>query len=289
MNHPLSIEPFLFETSQSTFPYCQMCFSGGSSQGICFVGGLFALDHHFPEWQSQIHSYIGSSFGGLLATILCLDWKPREIMEWLIRTPFDSLISLHEWTTIDFFGMDNGTKLMTFLSDRFRDKGWSPQLTFEDLYMTTGRTLRMTGTSVTTGKTLWFDHIQTPHLCILDAVRMTISVPFLFSAVPYNDDWIVDGALTNFYPIDGVDDLLTLGFCLDVSYRTSTLPFTSFDTYLFAILETMLHRYQPSQFPPNTKTVWFSNLPPVHIAQFDISIQQKKELLEHGYKCIDDD
>ena len=50
------------------------------------------------------------------------------------------------------------------------------------LYVRTGKRLRLTGTCVSTGRLEWFDHVATPHMAVCVAVRASSAIPFLFQA-----------------------------------------------------------------------------------------------------------
>ena len=68
-------------------------------------------------------------------------------------------------------------------------------ITFIELYNITKKNLSMIGTNYTKGTEVCFNHINYPTLSVIKAIRISISVPLLFTPVLYNNDYYVDGAI----------------------------------------------------------------------------------------------
>jgi len=97
------------------------------------------------------------------------------------------------------------------------------QLTFKFFFDSTGVDVRFTGTNVTTGKPEYFSYFHTPDIPIIDAVSISMSIPFYFKPFEIEDNakvdilkdknynkryhgfW-VDGGMLNNYPIHAFDN-----------------------------------------------------------------------------------
>ena len=72
----------------------------------------------------------------------------------------------------------------------------------------TKKKLILTGTCLNTGKAVYFSYEKYPNMRVLDALRITISVPILFDPVKFNDRYYVDGGCIDNYPISLFNDEL---------------------------------------------------------------------------------
>ncbi|KAJ1449042.1 acyl transferase/acyl hydrolase/lysophospholipase [Pelagophyceae sp. CCMP2097] len=75
-------------------------------------------------------------------------------------------------------------------------------VTFAQLRSHTGRELRVTATSVTRQRTVYFDADSTPDLRVALAVRASSAVPFLFAPVAIGGELFVDGGALKNMPLD---------------------------------------------------------------------------------------
>ena len=115
---------------------------------------------------------------------------------------------------IDEFGINNGSRLLvaiqTFLYEKFKMK----DLTFEELYRKTGNDLGVVVTNYTTMKEEFFSYYNTPKFSIILSLRMSFSVPFIFTPVKYNKNIYIDGGVLNHFPMNYCDNKTTLGLLL---------------------------------------------------------------------------
>ena len=87
-------------------------------------------------------------------------------------------------------------------------------MTMSEMFAATGTELTLTGSDITAGKLLIFNHRTTPDLPLVWAVRMSMSVPLLWQEVIWKEEWglyrgksltdhaIVDGGLLSNFPIE---------------------------------------------------------------------------------------
>jgi NTE family protein len=82
------------------------------------------------------------------------------------------------------------------------------------LYEITNKRLIITGTCLDLNQIEYFDYIRTPDMPVVIALRISISIPILFTPYNYNNHVYVDGGLLDNYPMDQFKDELddTLGF-----------------------------------------------------------------------------
>ena len=81
-------------------------------------------------------------------------------------------------------------------------KNCSVKITFKELFNKYNKKITITGVCLNDCKLHYFNNELTPDMKILDALRITMSIPILFKPVKYKNQIFVDGALGNNYPID---------------------------------------------------------------------------------------
>jgi hypothetical protein len=90
-------------------------------------------------------------------------------------------------------------------------------ITFKELYLNYNKKFTVIGTNLSKGIEAAFNYINTPNMSIITAVRISISIPIIFTPVLYNDEYYVDGALTNIFPINYCDQKTTISINLPYS------------------------------------------------------------------------
>jgi predicted acylesterase/phospholipase RssA len=76
----------------------------------------------------------------------------------------------------------------------------------------------------------YFNYILTPHVKVLDAVRASSNLPFLFPSYSINNKNYFDGGICNNCPVDLVDELFTIAF--DISHcETSSSSIKLYDFF----------------------------------------------------------
>ena len=65
----------------------------------------------------------------------------------------------------------------------------------------TNKTLKIVVSNLSTGSIEILDHCNTPDVLVVDAVAMSMNVPFLFQPFSYGGQWYTDGGLYNNFPV----------------------------------------------------------------------------------------
>ena len=183
--------------------------SGGSMKGYTFLGALLYLEE--KEILKYIDFFSGTSIGACLCLCLNLNFTIKELID--IFTNIN--IEKHRNITIDnvmnfldTYGFDDGEKILNIfkiLIDKKLKKLTSTNinhkiLTFKKLYELTNKKLLIVGCCLNSMETVFFSNEHTPYMLVIDALRITFSIPFVFKPVLINNEYYVDGGLTNNYP-----------------------------------------------------------------------------------------
>lgn len=246
-----------------------ICLSGGGVTGLAHVGVLQYLEEN--DALRTVNTYVGTSIGAVVATLHVIGCTSNEILKTLTQIDAKTALNFASCARFfDCFGVDSGEYFMAHLIDQFMKKAVLPTVTFKDILTLFGKRLIMTGTNLETHLPVYFGPETHSDMRILDAVRISVSVPFILSPVRYKGDLYVDGGLTDNFPFqycveDSGGDCLAACICSmpprpnnnieDVIYnvlaaslnskrqklapdrRIIYIPTTTFDSFSFAASE----------------------------------------------------
>ncbi len=154
--------------------------SGGGSLGAAHIGALRVLEQEF-----EFDFLAGVSAGAIVAAAYACGKRSAEISEFLQKQKFFSLALDHSKNA---FGYIKGKKVEEVLSELFGGTS------FEDL---PGIDLFIGATDFQNG-----NRVVLSSGSITQAVRASISVPVLFEPFFVKGKWLVDGGLTQNFPLD---------------------------------------------------------------------------------------
>lgn len=180
--------------------------AGGGVKLIVAIGALRVLEQ--KNLMKGINKLAGSSAGALICVLLNIGMSADDIEktvfsqgssivhEFFIKIPYHLLFN---------YGLYTANKMVKYIQTLFTEKGFDPNITFLQLYEKTNKTLVLTGTSLNTMDTFYFNHHTMPNMKVIDALRISISIPIYFTSVEYkiNDitHTMVDGGTLNNFPI----------------------------------------------------------------------------------------
>lgn len=203
-----------------------MSFAGGGTYGYMYIGLYRALRTHLPmvnskslsEMLDQVKGFSGVSIGALFALAFCLNMsddtyesvfaKYENVSTLMPQTDFAQM--LHN------YGLDSGDTLRRVIRDLLRSAGISEYITFADMKRLIKRDFVCIASNLQTQNPVRFSAATTPKMIIADAVYMSMCVPFLFTPMTYNGDYMVDGCMTCQMPRVFNDDT-TLFMSFDLS------------------------------------------------------------------------
>jgi NTE family protein len=183
--------------------------SGGSTNTIAAIGSLlFLQDNHMID---NVVNVVGTSAGSILGFMLVLGYSPSEIADIMKKEfigearhhlDYDELLN---FTVLDTFGLDSGSRIMQFLSRQVQKKLQKTKITFLELAKISGKNMVVCVANLSKQRSEYLCVDNAPDLDVITAVRMSIAIPVLFTPVRYNGDLYVDGALYESLPVGYMD------------------------------------------------------------------------------------
>lgn len=169
--------------------------SGGSFKGFAYIGVLKALKK--LNLLNDLNIFIGTSVGSIFSLLLSLNSCIEEIEEFINKINFNQLMNFNIKNLYCNYGLNDCSTIINLLISFLNKKNFNQNLTFKELYERTNNILIINSSNITKKINEVFDYLLTPDMEILKVVRMSISVPFIFSPVKFNNCLYVDGGIIN--------------------------------------------------------------------------------------------
>ena len=188
-------EPIKLDKSTQQPDFKTLIIGGGGILGFAYLGAL----HRFMEHGhlKNVDTYIGSSVGSLVAFLLICGYVPSTIHEIVSKVDFSDILDISVNDLMDFvdtFGVKDSGKVATIIEVFARRKNICPEITFAQLYKKTGKTFHVAVTCLSTRSVETFSHHNMPGMKVMDALKISIAIPFVFKPVILNGYYYIDGA-----------------------------------------------------------------------------------------------
>jgi predicted patatin/cPLA2 family phospholipase len=189
-----------------------ICMSGGGIKGFSFVGALDYLESNSYIDTTKIKNWVGTSAGAILCFLFTLGYTIQEIIDFILNFNFSKVQSEPSIDNLLVgFGIDDGSKLKFIIIEFLKEKYDLEDITFIELFNLTNKKFTIIGTNFSKGTEVVFNYETTPNMSVIMAVRISSSVPVIFTPVLYESDYWIDGAFVNNFPIKYCNPNTTLG------------------------------------------------------------------------------
>lgn len=194
-----------------------LCFSGGGINCFSFLGALNYILSHDIININNIHTYIGTSGGAILAYLLSLNYTTNELITFFINNDINFIKNINISNLFYNYGLDNGEQILLIIKYFLKKKFNKDDITFIELYDLTHNKLIINGTKINNNKIeeILFDKDNSPNMSILLALRISISVPIIYSPIYYETNYYIDGGISNHFLYNYCNHDTTLGFCIN--------------------------------------------------------------------------
>lgn len=181
-----------------------LIFSGGGSKGVCYIGVMRCFEEMVSKGviKIDIKEICGVSIGSVFGLFYVLGYNYEELYQEMMKSDLTVVKNLKLRNFLTKYGLDDGKKFMLWVESFVIKKGYSRDITLKQLWLKTGIDFKIVASNVNKYSLDIFDYQKNPNLKVLKAVKMSLSVPFVFSPEQYKGDYYVDGGLINNFPIE---------------------------------------------------------------------------------------
>lgn len=177
---------------------------GGGVRGIAHVGVMKSLQEE--NMLRCLKEVIGISAGSLFALLWVLEYSVAEIEKLSLEFDFSLLSNIDPENILLFterYGIDSGVGIDKLISSILRQKGHSPDITFQELAIKHPLRLRCFASELQTSRIKDFSSLKTPNVKVRVAIRASMAVPLFYTPVedPETGSLLVDGGLLHNLPL----------------------------------------------------------------------------------------
>ncbi len=212
--------------------------SGGGVKGLSALGAVVKLMEDKIITTPDI--LCGTSAGAMICLLMNIGYHPLEIYELLLEIDFTTLVTcdIEDMLSDVHFGINSPEPFKYIIKTMIETKNYSANITFKELKEKTNQTLIITGTCVNTVSIHYFSADNTPNMSVLDAIQISIAMPFIFKPYKFDDKIWIDGGCMNNYPIDLFHEFLNdvVGIYLD-DKTDEHIKFNEIETYISQVLK----------------------------------------------------
>ena len=262
--------------------------SGGSEKGVAYIGILKFLEE--INVLHNIECIYGVSVGSVFAVLLSIGYNSTEL-EFLIthinlgETLFDGHMDIQN--LFDKFGLLEPHKVMKLLHLLFDKKTGIPNITFAQHFAKYKKKIVINGSCISNYECYYFSKDNYPDMPIIQAVRISISLPFLFEPCRLDDLLFIDGGIYDNFPFYKasqeykIDDILGMLIAME---NPGKHEIPDIETYLTSCLRSIdiKFNYLPTNlYSVYTVFVYVSGLYGVETNKDEI-----KKFITCGYDAI---
>ena len=259
-----------------------LTFSGGGIKGLSYVGCLRSLEEHgiIPH----ITCLVGTSAGSIFATCINVGYTSTELRDIVMNLDFNEMRDITSANVLNYFssfGFDTGNRVERIIRILIKKKIGTDAITFQQLYQKTQQQLIITGTCLNTREIVNFTHTSHPDMEVIQAIRISMSVPFVFNVCHYQDDMYVDGGVGSNYSVDAYHPYQdVLGFLLQEERGHKEIH--GLEDYAVAIIRTIDRRLNDlymMMYPDISVKIQSA----VDMLDFNIQPEAVQQLVQDGY------
>uniref|UniRef100_A0A6C0J5F3 PNPLA domain-containing protein n=1 Tax=viral metagenome TaxID=1070528 RepID=A0A6C0J5F3_9ZZZZ len=261
--------------------YNSLCLSGGGVNGLQILGSISYLIKHNIINLKYINTFIGTSVGSIICFLLNLNYTINTIAQIVyeinlekIQLEFDLDIFLNN------LGIDNGNKIIIIIQTLLFNKLKVYDITFDELYRKTNKILKIIVVNYTDRLEEIFDYKSTPNLSIIRAIRMSISIPLIFTPIYFNNKIYIDGGIMNNFGINYCNLDKTIGICIENNNKNQN-PQNIMD-FLKGVLSIIYKNVTSKNWENHINVIILRTT--MEMSDFNLAKETKLEILKNGYK-----
>lgn len=230
----------------------------------------------------NVTEYVGVSMGSIISLLLCVGFKPEEIIARFIKTDVLSLFQMNNTKTllsgVSFF---NNKPIINILTDALREKiGFIP--TLKQIKLITNKSYTAVTLNLTSQSVEYLSASTEPNMLCVDAVALSINIPGVFQKIKHKDNVYIDGALGNPYPIDAFDDGETNILGVSILSRIDS---DNTMNYIASVIDCPVFHMQRIlrlSASSHVKHIYF-DVPSQEFINMDIGIKEKRNMIRYGF------
>nr|WRK65137.1 patatin like phospholipase [Marseillevirus futianmevirus] len=206
--------------------------SGGGINGIATLGALEYFSRIFEL--EGVTKFCGTSIGAIICLLLICGYKPREILEKLLRegeicSPLPKLSFFTNYGLNDSFPLEK--KLGELVEQKF---GYIP--TLSELFSATQKEFVCVCANLSAMRIEYFSRVTKPNTPCVEAVLLSCNAPGVFKKREYAGNTYADGGIFDNYPLSVFDDGKTKILGINIGSSGFSTEVNNFFDYMHRLM-----------------------------------------------------
>ena len=165
---------------------------GGGYSGFHFIG---ALEYIHQKNLLDLKNFYGTSIGALIGTLYISGTEPKSMINMFQKIKLEDIVK-YEFTNIQNGLLDDSLldTLVSFVTDKYK-----ADINLYEFSKITKVNINIYATNVTKNEYTCLSNETNPEVKLKDALKASMSIPFLFKPVEINSEIYIDGCCKNLY------------------------------------------------------------------------------------------
>lgn len=210
---------------------------GGGYSGIMFIG---VLEYLHENNLLDLKNFYGCSIGSLIGILYLTGYTPKEILskfmelnlKEIVKYDFNNIYNLSKNHVIDDLFLET---LINYVFD-LNENYIYPNITLLEFSKKTKVNINIHVTKLDTNEYINFNNRDYPDIKLKDAIKASMSIPFIFKSVKIGVSEYIDGCCKNIYG-SPKEDIYVCGYSIIVNF--------SGDSYMNRVFKTLLNYSRP--------------------------------------------
>jgi predicted acylesterase/phospholipase RssA len=274
--------------------FSSIVISGGAMKVLCSLGCIKYLEE--KDMLSSIKNFVGTSAGAMICFFLVLGYKSTDINTFLANHLSDPVIASLDPSQVlnilNDYGISDGSNFIELMKRILFSRTRLHDITFIELAKMTGKNLVVCVSNLTDEKEEFFCIDSKPNMSVIQALRISCSIPIIFNPVTLDDKIYLDGALYNNFPMNyfknnnKLHDILGINIAVHSYKRTDNILL-----YILYMVFSLVTKVQESHFDDaeqNVVTIKIDTINWIHYDELKISYPEEKVdmMIKKGYEAI---
>lgn len=206
---------------------------GGGYSGVVFIG---ALEYIHENKLLDLKNFYGCSIGSLIGCLYISGYKPKDILSKFLELDLSDVVK---------YNFDNLVSESYIIDDSFLETlieflwvNVDENITIEDFSNKYDVNINVYATNLTKNEYTNINNKTYPEVKLKDALKASMSIPFIFKQVEINGDKFVDGCCKNLYG-SPPEDIYICGYSIIINTISNS------GSYLGSLMLNMVKKTKP--------------------------------------------
>lgn len=166
--------------------------SGGGIKGALTLGAIKELEK--DNWLDDIENVLGTSIGSFIGLLHIIGYTGDEMNKVFCDVNMNEYRKISIKNLMNNFGLDNGDDMMKLWKAIIKYKTGDGNITFQQIYDKYQKSIIISAVQLNPTKTVYFTKENEPDMSVIEAIRLSISVPIYYTPKKWKGKYYLDGS-----------------------------------------------------------------------------------------------